>query len=285
MSSVTATPRILALDIVSAGGSSRPFNEDAAGWTRTAAWIVDGATSLDASAEWYQTSARWMAATTHNLLTELSLLPAVDTRALVRGVVEGLSHEWNEITASRPELLPPAGSLGLVLHDRQRNRLELTVIGDCLLVWSPPNRAGEVVITDVAIAATEASHGRHVAKSRPSSDELQAELIENRRMYMEGDPGWIISTNPRVADHLRPLVVEDPAGDLVLIASDGFARAVELPEFHHSWGAVMKSVWSEGLASVLHRLRAHEQQTPSFGEGRYKTSDDASALLLQVAGG
>ena len=275
--------KLVALDQVSIGGSSSPFSEDATGWTRTAAWVVDGATSLDASRNWDQTSARWMAATTNSLLVELSTRPGLDSRGLIRGVVDGLSSEWNCLARYDETLLPPAGSLGLVVYDAPQNRLELTTVGDCLIVWSSPKRGHLRVLTDADISDAEKEHGRHVTDRRPSAKDLNEELIRNRRMYMAGERGWIISTNPRVVESVNPLLVDDPVGDLVLVASDGFARSVALPEFDYSWGSVLKAVWSEGLASVLYRLRRQEREVPSFAEGRYKTSDDASALLLQVS--
>ena len=283
MSRSKVDSHLVALDQVSIGGSSSPFNEDATGWTRTVAWVVDGATSLDASRNWDQTSARWMAATTNNLLVELSTRPGMDSRGLIRGVVEGLSSEWNGLAEYDESLLPPAGSLGLVVHDATQNRLELTTVGDCLIVWSSPKRGHVRVLTDVEISNTEKEHGQHVEHRRPSANDLNEDLIRNRRMYMAGERGWIVSTNPRVVESVDPLLVEDPIGDLVLVASDGFARSVALPDFDYSWSSVLKAVWSDGLASVLCRLRKQEREVPSFGAGRYKTSDDASALLLQVS--
>ncbi len=275
-------PGLVTLDQVSVGGSSRPFNEDALGWTRTAAWVVDGATSLDASRDWAQTSARWMATTTSSLLAELSLRPGPGARELIDGVVEGLAAGWIEIAGDEPHLLPPAGSLGLVVYDIEHDRLQLTTVGDCVIVWSSPKRGDEAVVTDTAIATAEESHGRHVARSKPSAKTLNAELIRNRRRYLEGEPGWILSANPRLTKAVMPLVVDDPVGDVILIASDGFARSIALPDFHNSWSTLVKAAWSMGLASVLRELRTHEREMPSFSAGRYKTSDDASALLLQV---
>ena len=278
-----AMPGLVTLDQVSVGGSSRPFNEDALGWTRTAAWVVDGATSLDASRHWAQTSARWMATTTSSLLAELSLRPGPDARELIDAVVEGLACGWTEIAKDEPHLLPPAGSLGLVVYDIEHDRLQLTTVGDCVIVWSSSKRGDEAVVTDTAIGTAEESHGRHVARSKPSANTLNEELIRNRRRYIEGEPGWVLSTNPRLAKAVMPLIVEDPAGDVILIASDGFARSVAIPDFHNSWSTLLKTAWSMGLASVLRELRTHERDAPSFSAGRYKTSDDASALLLQVS--
>ena len=282
MDRLSATRGLVTLDQVSVGGSSRPFSEDAFGWTRTAAWLVDGATSLDASRDWAPTSARWMASTTSSLLAGLCSRPGLDARELIGGVVEGLAAGWIDIAEDESHLLPPAGSLGLVVYDIEHDRLQLTTIGDCVIVWSSPKRGEQAVVTDNVIVTAEEIHSRHVARSRLSDSVLREELIRNRRMYMEGEPGWILSTNPRVVEALTPLVVDDPVGDVVLIASDGFARSIALPDFHDSWSTLLKTVWSVGLASVLQQLRTQEREAPSFSDGRYKTSDDASALLLRV---
>ena len=224
-----------------------------------------------------------MAATTNKLLVELSTRPGLDSRELIRGVVDGLSSEWNGLAGHDATLLPPAGSLGLVVYDAAQDLLELTTVGDCVIVWSSPSREREMVLTDVAITDAEKEHHRQLARERPTTNDLNEELIRSRRMYMAGESGWIISTNPRVVEALDPVVVKNPVGDLVLVASDGFARSVALPEFDYSWSSVLKAVWSEGLASVVHRLRRQERDVPSFASGRYKTSDDASALLLRVS--
>lgn len=277
--------RIEILDCVSQGGPGG-FNEDASGWTERAAWVVDGATSLDESRNWERTSGRWAATEVNNLLAGLNAdgngAPEanLDAAGAIKKVVDGLSRAWEGVTANTDasKLLPPVCSLGMIRLTSGRDGLELVTVGDCVIFWRSASRGAEKVISETRFAADEAD-----ISSRFPAGGGTSELISRRLDYINGRGGlWVLSTNRRMADFLEPLFVEDPADDLFLIASDGFARAVELPRYGGSWGALLVDVTGSGAASVLERLRNTEQRVGSSANGRLKNSDDATAVLLRV---
>lgn len=278
--------RIDILDCVNQGVPGG-FNEDASGWTAHAAWVVDGATALDGSSHWERTSGRWAATAVNNLLTEVNANgnrpPAsdgLDAVGAIKQVVDDLSRAWSEAIADveSSELLPPVCSLGMARLTPDLNRMELVTVGDCAIIWRS-STGGERVMVDTRFAADEAEISRRYPNGGGTS-----ELVARRMDYINGWDGlWVLSTNRQVADALQPMLVEDPDGDLVLIASDGFARAVELPRYGGSWGDLLVDAAESGVASVLERLREAERRELSSINGKLKTSDDATAVLLRVA--
>ncbi len=277
--------RIDILDCISQGGSGG-YNEDASGWTERAAWVVDGATSLDESRNWERTSGRWAATEVNILLAGLNAegngAPEanLDAAGALEQVVDGLSRGWEGVTAKTDSsrLLPPVCSLGMVRLTPGRDGLELVTVGDCAVVWQSSSRRIERVIADTRFAADEADISRRFPDGGATS-----ELIARRLDYISGRSGsWVLSTNRRVADSLEPLLVEDPSDDLFLIASDGFARAVELSKYCGSWEELLDDAIDSGLAWVLWLLRDAEFRGELLVNGKLKDSDDATALLLRV---
>lgn len=263
------------------------FNEDASGWTEHAAWVVDGATALDGSSHWERTSGRWAATAVNILLTAVNAngnrSPASDglyAVGAIKQVVDDLSRAWGDAIADveSSELLPPVCSLGMARLTPDLNRMELVTVGDCAIIWRS-SAGGERVMVDTRFAADEAEISRRYPNGGGTS-----ELVARRMDYINGRDGlWVLSTNRRMADALQPMLVEDPDGDLVLIASDGFARAVELPRYGGSWSDLLVDAAESGVASVLEHLReAERRELPSIN-GKLKTSDDATAVLLRVA--
>lgn len=278
--------RIEILDCVNQGVPGG-FNEDASGWTAHAAWVVDGATALDGSSHWERTSGRWAATAVNNLLTEVNAngnrSPAsdgLDAAGAIKQVVDDLSRAWGDAIADveSSELLPPVCSLGMARLTPDLNRMELVTVGDCAIIWQS-SAGGERVMVDTRFAADEAEISRRYPNGGGTS-----ELVARRMDYINGRDGlWVLSTNLRMADALQPMLVEYPDGDLVLIASDGFARAVALPRYGGSWSDLLADAAESGVASVLEHLReAERRELPSIN-GKLKTSDDATAVLLRVA--
>ena len=280
--------RIEILDCVNQGAPGG-FNEDASGWTAHAAWVVDGATALDESSDWERTSGRWAATAVSYLLTAVNAngnrsptSDGLDVVGVIKQVVDDLSGAWGDIVADADagssEFLPPVCSLGMARLTPDLNRLELVTVGDCAIFWQS-STGEERVMVDTRFAADEAEISRRYPNGGGTS-----ELISRRLDYISGRDGlWVLSTNRKVADALQPVLVENPDGDLVLIASDGFARAVELPRYGGSWRDLLFDAAQSGVASVLEHLREAERRELSSINGKLKTSDDATAVLLRVA--
>jgi hypothetical protein len=75
--------------------------------------------------------------------------------------------------------------------------------------------------------------------------------------------------------------VDAPAGTLVLAMTDGFYRLVS-PYGRYSDAQLIEAVSAKGLGALLTELRAQEASPEDDARiGRFKTSDDATALLLE----
>ena len=266
--------RVDVLDYACLGGNRR--NEDAAGWTRSAVWVIDGATAIDDTAAWSETSGRWIATETQILLGELTVLyPAVPFPHLIGHLVKRLADRWKAHTShvNSPLLLPPVCSLAMAWLRSDPPRLELVTIGDCVAVCFRPSTGDTVVVTETNFSVND------TAAAYLPPDQRDAALIADRREYIGGTQGlWVLSTNLAVAGAVVPVVVDDPAETLVLVASDGFARAVSHVHGVDAWGALLMSADRNGLHTILADLRRAESQTRA--EGKLKApSDDAAAVL------
>ena len=95
---------------------------------------------------------------------------------------------------------------------------------------------------------------------------------------MGGDPAA-----PGAAAEVEVVEAAADRGSALLLATDGFTRAVRLKRFAGSWDGLLAACEAEGLSAVLAELRAAERDDPDFAAGEYKASDDAAALLVRVA--
>ena len=268
--------RLDVLDHACLGGRRR--NEDAAGWERSAVSVVDGATALDDTANWHETSGRWAATETHILLSRLlGHRPEMELAPLVRRLVDGLATRWAERTAqvAHPPLLPPVCSVALARVLDNPLRIELATIGDCVAVCYSPS-------TGTAVTVLESGFGsKDTTAAYLPPDERLAALRSDRRGYIEGVRGlWVLSTNPTVADVFDPVVVENPAGSRVLVATDGYARALGSVADADTWAGLMAEADRRGLHALLADLRTAE--AVAGGDGKLKASDDAAAVLAAV---
>ena len=269
--------RLSILDYACVGG--RRGNEDAAGWERSALWVVDGATALDDTATWRQTSGRWAATETHLLLGGLlGQRPEMGLTDLVYALVDGLSTSWAERTAPLADLshlLPPVCSVALARLFDNPPRVELSTIGDCVAVCYNPSTGAVVTVAESGFGAKDST------AARLPSDEKLAALRSDRRRYIEGADGlWVLSTNPQVAEAVDPVVVSDPGGSRILVATDGYARALGSVPDVDTWADLVVGVDRRGLHAVLADLRTAEAAAGS--EGRLKGSDDAAAVLAAI---
>lgn len=281
------TLRVQVLDVVTSGGLSRPYNEDAAGWSDHALWVVDGATSLDCTSRWDETSARWIATETCKLL---GLWPACTAgsngREAMVYLCEGLNDRWNEWIdrGEYGKVLPPAASLGLVVANGRSGGLDVLSIGDCFVVLLRRGADTARVVVDDAIVDAEQLRV-DTRKNAPSRRVDNAQMVSDRLGYISGERGRVLSINPDVGWLVEPVNVVPRRDDFFLLCTDGFARVVNLPRFAGSWASVVRAARVEGLAVLLGALRDTETGDVSFTRGEYKTSDDATALLARVTGG
>lgn len=247
------------------------MNEDLAGGVGPYAWMFDGATDMPATFRpqpdvtgaywiahrgnaWLRANARGQEP--HELLTELAA--AIDVELRSSGMPSGA--------------LPPAAGLAVVRADG--DHVTVAAVGDVAVY----DAAHDDLVLDTRFGSNE--HGA-VAQSLPPDDET-AGIVARRRSYL-GDPrtAWILGNNPSAGSGALRRAWPAAPGDHVLLATDGFARAVTDYGLATSWADLTDQVRTRGVAHVIDRLRAHEadaRRTTFF-----KKSDDACAALYRCA--
>ncbi|MEJ1160168.1 protein phosphatase 2C domain-containing protein [Prosthecomicrobium sp. N25] len=279
--------RLACLDALTHG--PKPPNEDAHGVAPRTAWVIDGATGVGLGPDLLVPSgAAWLAGTLSGVLADGAARPDRDIGRLLAAaeaeVTEAFRRALGDAPAPEPPDVPTA-CLGLVHLDA--GTLELGVIGDISIIHRGP--AGESLhLTDRASEA----FGREtlatlaaIRRERPDEDHwprVREQIRRNR--LMANRPGGYSVVHPVLpwAERVTRLQRPAAAGDVLLVASDGFFRLVDHFGLH-SEDSLVEVALAEGLAPLLDRLR-HAEAADPHGEAapRVKRHDDATAVLLRL---
>jgi hypothetical protein len=91
----------------------------------------------------------------------------------------------------------------------------------------------------------------------------------------------VFGVQPEAAAHIVHQSTDAPAGTRVLMMTDGFYRLVS-PYGRYSDAQLVEAASDIGLGALLSELRGMEASPEDDAKiGRFKTSDDATALLLE----
>jgi hypothetical protein len=165
--------------------------------------------------------------------------------------------------------------------------LEFFWYGDCTALIE---QDGKIEIMGEAIVArkAEAERAKRAAKTKNLSSALGvnrpeiAPLLRAARNRINSGGNWLFSPDARAAKHVARGTALARQGARLLLASDGFLALVSDYQAYDA-PSLMRAVSDKGLAALGEELRAIEKNDES-GEKffRFKASDDATALLLQV---
>lgn len=271
------------VESLSLAGDREKQNDDAAGFARGSAWVIDGATDLDdAPLSGAASDAAWLAhyanAYLHtsagdcDLRTLIEAASAAARDAFLRAAGGPPSQRWK---------WPIASLLLCAEHDDQLIGLHL---GDCRLFAlgadgasheaGPAHQAAE----EMRLAATQTDAHMPLLERVATLDTL-------RRMRASANqPGaaWTFALDPACAAHaaLWSLKLHRPAD--IILATDGFAALVD--RYHiHDLGSLIRAAREDGLQELGRQLRAVET-ADALGtrHPRIKPHDDATALLLRL---
>ncbi|HEV7694615.1 MAG TPA: protein phosphatase 2C domain-containing protein [Hyphomonadaceae bacterium] len=131
--------------------------------------------------------------------------------------------------------------------------------------------------------------------SKPAEEQARAKKVmemgpEGRLKWLQGvraihntaDGYWVFGVQPEAAAHAAYQTAAAPPGTRILIMSDGFYRLVS-PYGRYTDAALIEAVNAKGLGPLMQELRGLESNPEDDAKvGRFKTSDDATALLLEV---
>jgi hypothetical protein len=120
-----------------------------------------------------------------------------------------------------------------------------------------------------------------VAATEVRDKYLPALRASRNRVNTKGGD-WLFSPDARCAKHANASRRAPPAGSLILLASDGFF-ALASDYARYATHELLGVAESRGLAALGRELREIETADPKgVAYPRFKTSDDATALLLSL---
>ena len=259
-------------------------NEDAFAHGPTAALVLDGATPLGPSLLPGPSDAAWIAQFgARRLMAHLNedeapqdaLAQALaDTQKSFLGLSrKPIQEKWQTPCASM--MLAAQTDLGT----------EFRWFGDCAAIIL---QDGVLTLVGEAMAARkrEAGRARLVAQeTKKSSTDRDAvlPLLRAGRNRINSGSHWLFSPDARAALHVSFQTEALAPGALLLLASDGFLALASDYDAYDAAGLVTAAK-EKGLAALGEELRAIEAADPE-GEkfARFKKSDDATALLLEIS--
>jgi hypothetical protein len=285
--------RLEVLDSLSDPAKPTAENEDRIGWNQTAAFVIDGATSLGpplvsppaSDAAWIAEWAR------DHLVAELA--PDRSLRAVVRNLSATARDRFFDAADPNVERYrhPSASFQSLRLTDAG---LEIAGLGDCTLFLRDgsgsltrhsglrASRSGE---QSSARMALERLGGLDAEGEGFRDPETLAALRTSRARQNTERGVWTLGIHPDASDHIRIELLETRLPAVGLLCSDGFADIVDNYALHTAAG-LMDRAERDGLGSLLTEIRRIERDIDPNGlqYPRFKRSDDASAVLVRVTG-
>lgn len=303
------------LDSLSLPGGA--LNEDAFGHDDHAAVVLDGATPLGAPLMPGKSDAAWLAQFgARRLLAHLR--EEKSPRKALRDTLADAEKSFHALRLREQEHVwqTPAASMMLVVETgddqsplrvrstqegevdgtseaqpsgsdgrRGSNSIEFLWYGDCgALVLEgdgPVTVLGDTF--DSKTGESDAARQAAKAQDKPATRrEHHIDMLRARRDRINSGDEWLFSPLEKVAGHVERRMMRLAPAATILLASDGFlALAADYGAYNAD--TLMQAVVTRGLATLAAELRAIEQ---ADAEGvkfpRFKTSDDATALLLAL---
>jgi hypothetical protein len=279
------------LEQVSLPGDPAKPNEDSFACLDHAALVLDGATPLGPSLLPGTSDAAWIA--------------QFGARRIAAHLKDGdapqdaLKHALQDAEKSfaglqrapvREKWQTPCASLMMMVElgrDRRGSQIEFLSFGDCTALIEQDGKA-EIVGEAIAKRKAEAGRAKRTAKDKNLPSVLGVHrpeiepLLRAARNRINSGNNWLFSPDGRAAKHVARQTVTMREGARLLLASDGFLALVSDYDAYDIAG-LMQAASSKGLAALGEELRAIEKNDAAGTRFfRFKASDDATALLLQL---
>lgn len=271
------------IEAISLAGDRARQNDDALGFQRNGAWVIDGATDLGETPLTRTASdASWIAQVAN---TSLNAWTYGDLREAVRTASEVAANAFSYLTRgqSLERWQLPTASL-LMLTESERGVVEGIDLGDCRVFALDGDGAHVVgghggLDDEVRLAASQPEADKPLLKRKAAIDTLR----RNRAaINQEGGRHWTFGLQPACADHARTwsLRLKRPAH--LLLMTDGFAALSDRYKAYEP-AALVNAAIDVGLQALGRELRAIETADASATlHPRFKQSDDATAVLLRL---
>lgn len=245
------------------------------------AWILDGATDVCATRLFPEapSDAFWFADAAHTVLTDL---PPSQPREMAVALIDGLRRAVETRLESPAKGIPPgdmpSAALTLAIIDPVTQQMTFAGFPDCTTVVMPP-AAPAFAIERARPLQDEQARARALISA---GADIPATLRRQRAMMNRPDGYPVLSVHAAAADRLDVRTVDTPSGTRVLLCTDGFYRLVDMYGLLDDDGLI-RAALDRGLEEMVRQLRGFEADAAEDVRfGRFKTSDDAAALLLEV---
>ena len=276
------------LDTLSIPGNPAKPNEDAFAHFERAVVVMDGATGLGDPLLPGESDAAWIARFGANRL--MAHLKAGETaQASLKAALEDAERSFTGLRRRPPAEIYEIPFAAMMLAVESAAGFDALWFGDCAAVVKRGSEPAFIVGEAFDKKSSERSYAAHIAKKSglaPAVGVNRPEILPalrraRNRLNSEGG-NWTFAPDARAADHAGFKRVAAPAGSDVLIGSDGFFALVSEYARYDVEG-LLAAAGSNGLAALGEEVRAIEEGDPDGRKyPRFKTSDDATAVLLRV---
>lgn len=255
------------------------FNEDQSGHAHGVVWMFDGSTDMpETYRPWLDRSgAYWIAQIGNDwLLSRADPTRTADPMDLM-GELASTVETALAASGMAAGALPPVTALGIAALDG--NALNLALVGD-VFIYHP---ASSSLLSDPRFGTNEKAAIARRRSEAQSTEDAQRGISERRRGYLRGLGGqWVLGPNPGVSSGAINAHWTVSTGDLLLLATDGFARAVTDYSIASDWDALTDMVVTQGAGKVMASIRAFEDASHEGGDF-FKKSDDVCVALYEIA--
>lgn len=276
------------LDSISIPGNPEKPNDDAFAHIEKAAVVMDGATGLGDQLMPGKSDAAWLAAFGARRLMTYAREGALPQEAVTAALFDAQTSF--EALRKRPPAdtwETPFSSMMFIAEDAQG--IEALWFGDCAALVKRTDAPVEIVGDALEKRQNEARRVAKLAEKHglsPAAGVNRPEYIDalrKARNFVNSGEHWAFGPDVRAADHVAGKEIDAPKGTVLLLCSDGFL-ALASDYNAYDADALVAAAQSKGLKSLCEELRIIERND---AEGRkfprFKTSDDATALLLRVS--
>lgn len=257
--------------------------EDSCGFNGPNAWVIDGATTLLEPLELPAASnPQWLSAQLNSILAGAPTDPRRSgVRAVLAGALAAIDATANALVGDERVRFPSAA---LSLAQLNAQGVEIASLADCSVVVRTHDGATHLVRAQLANAHVDnagsagsdsGSAGSGTAIGSGDSSLTRREKLQRDR-ELRNTPGrlWVARREPEAADHAKVLQLAAP--ELMVMASDGAWRAVDLGLVSGPEEFLARTSTTLEALGLMHELRSHQK---AIGE----VSDDATVLTLAPA--
>jgi hypothetical protein len=271
------------IEAISLAGDRNKQNDDALGFQRNAAWVIDGATDYtDQPVTRTASDASWIAQAAS---AALGAWTYGDLREAVRNASETAANAFSYLTRGQEieRWQLPVASL-LMLTENARGAIEGIDLGDCRVFAVDADGAVHTaggaggLDDEVRFAATAPDAGKPLLQRTAAIAKMRA---LRAAMNHEG-ASWTFGLQPACADHARTWTLNLRRPAHLLLMTDGFSALADRYRIYEPV-ALVRAAIGAGLEELGRELRAFEAADASGARHpRFKTSDDATAILLRL---